>query len=136
MVVVVPLRTPYKGQMIAGVGRASVVDDEREPHHGRHNVALHDANPNQRWDHVAEDMLHRMSIQRCPSYRSRELVVLFVDHLVQTLVVQQPVTVVEANLPADPVDEHVADYHQRRRQHPDVRKPVPGKQVKQRIGQG
>lgn len=105
--IIVILRAHQERQMIAGVRRQRILDDVVEPESRSHHVALHQRYAQHRRNHVAEDVLDGVRIDGSPRYRGRKFVMLLVDDLVQVLVMQQPMAVVETNLPHEYANDDV-----------------------------
>lgn len=135
VMIIVSLGAAQHRQMVSRMGRQGVVHHVREPNQGCYKVALHQADAQQRWNHVAKNVLDRMGVQSGPRDRCSELVMLFVNDPVQVSVVQQSVTVVEANLPQDNANEKVAQDFERRWQDSNVRICVLGEQVEEDVRQ-
>lgn len=85
VMVVVVLGTWEERQMVPAVVPHGVDDDQREPESGRSQVALHQVDADDRWNHVAYDVLHRVAVHGGPSERGRPLVVPFMDVPVEGL---------------------------------------------------
>ena len=119
--VVVHLGAAQHRQMIPGMVHQRVHHDEREPHHKRKHVAAHNGRPNINRQQIADDELERMGVHGRPGNRGRPLVVLLVHALVEIARVQQPVAVVERNLPEHDTEQQIAKHDRQRGQDARIR---------------
>ena len=115
MMVVVRFRAGKERQMVAAVIQHRVHHDEREPDGGRRNVTLHDGRAGKHRQQIADDVLERVRVHGGQGHRGRPFVVLLVHVLVEEARVQQPVAVVERDLPQRDADSKVAHDRERRR---------------------
>lgn len=97
-------------------------------------MTFHQANAQHRRNHIAEYVLDRVGVHGCQRDRGGELVVLLVNDFVQIFVMQQPVAVVETNLPQDATDWEITNHFENRWKHTNFGMAF-GEEMKQNVRQ-
>lgn len=107
MMKVVGLGRREERQMIARVSVQGGQYGQAEPKPGRSHVRTEQEHPEEGWQQVGTYVFQGMTVDGRHGHRSRPLVVLLVDVLVEVSIVEQPVRVVETNLLADYVEGYL-----------------------------